>query len=40
VTPVLRLTETAAASVFEAPANTQIERLAAEKSADEPPSKL
>jgi NADH-quinone oxidoreductase subunit N len=40
VTPVLRLTETAAVSVFETSASTQIERLAAEKSADEPPSKL
>ncbi len=40
VTPVLRLTETAAASVFEAPPSTQFARLAAEKPADEPPSKL
>jgi NADH-quinone oxidoreductase subunit N len=40
VTPVLRLTETAAASVFETPPSTQFARLAAEKPADEPPSKL
>jgi NADH-quinone oxidoreductase subunit N len=40
VTPVLRLTQTAAASVFEGTPATQVARLAEEKPAAEPPPKL
>jgi NADH-quinone oxidoreductase subunit N len=40
VTPLLRLTQTAAASVFEGTPATQVARLAPEKPADEPPHKL
>ena len=40
VTPILRLTQTAAASIFEPSPKTQVAGLAAEKPADEPPSKL
>ena len=40
VTPVLRLTQTAAASVFEGTPATQVARLAEEKPAAQPPHKL
>jgi hypothetical protein len=40
VTPVLRLTQTAAASVFETSPTTQVARLAPEPPAAEVPPKL